>query len=167
MRGAATTSGSDGDGNVAPGVMAFCMAPRQLPSSPGRHPCEPPDVPMLLRSWEVQQFPVTGSHCAPPLQFALAVGAVNNGAAIANPAVRIAADNVDTLNRVMSGSVRYPNLFSHNRIGIQSNRIRNSGQSHRNISVTFAVFKTVADWVFGEVAAHIHGVCWRIRMNLV
>lgn len=53
---------------------------------------------MLLRSCVVQQFPVTGSHCAPALQAALAGGAVNRGMLSAKPLARMAAGRAMNLN---------------------------------------------------------------------
>lgn len=72
--GGLETGRSAAEGNVAPGLMAFCRAARQLPSSPGRQPAAPFAAPRRLRLSTVQQFPVTGSNCPP--QAALAVGAV-------------------------------------------------------------------------------------------
>lgn len=105
LGGADRVDGSAEDGSVAPGRMEFCRAARQLPRSPGRQPWAPCAAPMLLRSWTVQQFAVTGSHCPPAPQPAEASGAVPSAADSTEPPVRIAAENVEIVNRVMLQSI--------------------------------------------------------------
>lgn len=92
---------------------------------------------MLLRSCEVQQLPVIGSHCAPPLHEAPAVGAVNKGADNIKPVLTIAAEKAATLNLLTLMSLQYGCSFDAIRFGIQSNCIPHSGQAHRKLDASY------------------------------